>query len=494
LSSTVFLERDAHPMNKPLVSAPRTAFANPEVMPGGLSARVAASLLAAVGDVAFVLSGDGTILDVAVSQGDLANHGFTAWVGDAWIDTVAVDSRSKIADMLATAAAGDAAPRWRQVNHPAAGGDVPVRYMIVALGHDDRLVAIGRDMRNAAAVQQRLLQTQQSLERDYVRLRQAEARYRLLFDVASEPVLIVDGDTRRIREANPAAHALLDAADGTLIGEPVTTIVNASDREDFIARLGAAEAADDVPAVMLRLRDEPARGSVQAWMTARLFRQGRTPLLLIRLTPADPAAASRQGDVMLRDVVERMPDAFVLADGELNVLSANAAFVDLTGMASTERVVGARLGTWLGRPGIDLELIVGQLREHGSVRNVATIVRGAAGAEEEVEVSGVAAPMGADTCYGFTVRNVARRLRDAPAVPRDMPRSVEQLAELVGRVSLKEIVRESTDLVERLCIEAALAYTSDNRASAAEILGVSRQSLYSKLHRHGLGNLMPDNG
>ena len=63
---------------------------------------------------------------------------------------------------------------------------------------------------------------------------------------------------------------------------------------------------------------------------------------------------------------------------------------------------------------------------------------------------------------------------------------------LVGRMSLKEIVRESTDLVERLCIEAALSFTSDNRASAAEILGLSRQSLYSKLHRHGLGNLVSD--
>ena len=102
------------------------------------------------------------------------------------------------------------------------------------------------------------------------------------------------------------------------------------------------------------------------------------------------------------------------------------------------------------------------------------------------------APMGGGECYGFTIRNVGRRLRDAAAVTRDIPRSVEQLTELVGRMSLKEIVRESTDLVERLCIEAALSYTSDNRASAAEILGVSRQSLYSKLHRHGLGNLVSD--
>jgi DNA-binding NtrC family response regulator len=59
-------------------------------------------------------------------------------------------------------------------------------------------------------------------------------------------------------------------------------------------------------------------------------------------------------------------------------------------------------------------------------------------------------------------------------------------------MSLKDIVRESTDLIERLCIEAALSYTSDNRASAAEILGLSRQSLYSKLHRYGLGNLTGD--
>ena len=48
-------------------------------------------------------------------------------------------------------------------------------------------------------------------------------------------------------------------------------------------------------------------------------------------------------------------------------------------------------------------------------------------------------------------------------------------------------------MIERLCIEAALSYTSDNRASAAEILGLSRQSLYSKLHRYGLGNLVTEN-
>ena len=60
---------------------------------------------------------------------------------------------------------------------------------------------------------------------------------------------------------------------------------------------------------------------------------------------------------------------------------------------------------------------------------------------------------------------------------------------MIGRVSLKDLVREATDVIERLCIEAALEMTGDNRASAAEMLGLSRQSLYVKLRRYGLGDL-----
>ena len=479
-------------MNKPVTPSRKTTFEHPDAMPGGLSASAAAMVLAAVGDVAFILSREGVILDVAVSQGDLANHGFADWIGSDWIDTVTIESRPKVSEMLDTANAPTPAPtsRWRQVNHMAAGGDVPVRYMTMALGDCDRLVAIGRDMRSAAVMQQRLLQTQQSLERDYIRLRQAETRYRLLFDTASEPVLIVDANTRRIHEANPAAERLFDGLTGGLVGTALVDIVAGNQRDDLIAYLGRVEAADDIGPARLRL----AGGQDEARVSARLFRQARTAMMIVRIEPDAAPSAGHMHDATLGEVVERMPDAFVLADRDLTILTANAAFLEVAEMPSVDRVVGERLGMWLGRPGIDLDLIVAQLREHGSVRNVATILRGGAGAEEEVEVSGVLAPMDGGECFGFTIRTVARRLRSVPNDVADMPRSVGQLTELVGRMSLKEIVRESTDMIERLCIEAALVYTSDNRASAAEVLGVSRQSLYSKLHRHGLGNLVSGEG
>jgi DNA-binding NtrC family response regulator len=51
---------------------------------------------------------------------------------------------------------------------------------------------------------------------------------------------------------------------------------------------------------------------------------------------------------------------------------------------------------------------------------------------------------------------------------------------------MKDIVGETTDLIERSCIQSALALTQNNRASAAEMLGLSRQSLYVKLRRFGL--------
>ena len=87
----------------------------------------------------------------------------------------------------------------------------------------------------------------------------------------------------------------------------------------------------------------------------------------------------------------------------------------------------------------------------------------------------------------FFIRDVSRRLSGESGNRPELPRSVEQITQQVGRVPLKDLVRQSTDLVERLCIETALELTGYNRASAAELLVVSRQGLYAKLNRYHLG-------
>jgi len=457
----------------------------------GLDAESTGRILSATGDVTLVLDREGIIRDVSVGSADLGSTPFSEWVDRSWLETVTTESRPKVRDMLADASAR-ATPRWRQVNHDSAAGQVPVRYLALTADDDGRVIAVGRDMRAAAALQHRLLQAQQSMERDYIRLRQAESRYRLLFDISSEAVMIVETATRRITDANPAAIALTGAngsgVGAGLSGQPLVSVIDAKDRDAALALLGAVAQAEQTDPARLHL----AHGGRECFVSATLFRQDRSANFLIRLVPVENAATVRSEDRLLSEVLDRMPDAFVLTDDSLEILLENAAFLDLTHHARHEDVRGKPLGGFLGRPGIDFNLLVGQLREHGSVRNFATISRDRLGGEEDIEISGVCYTSQGKAHYGFSIRTVSRRLAQQPTSDRDLPRSVEQLTELVGRVSLKEIVRESTDLIERLCIEAALAFTNNNRASAAEILGLSRQSLYSKLHRHGLGNLAAD--
>jgi transcriptional regulator PpsR len=161
-------------------------------------------------------------------------------------------------------------------------------------------------------------------------------------------------------------------------------------------------------------------------------------------------------------------------------------------LPSEEAARDQSIERWLGRQGVDVDVLLANLRQRSTVRLFATIMRGEFGAAADVEVSAVALVNAGQSCYGLAIRNVGRRLSGER--PNELPRSVEQLTDLIGRVSLKELVRQSTDVIERLCIETALKMTGDNRASAAEILGLSRQSFYVKLRRYGLGDLGPDSG
>lgn len=452
------------------------AFRDPAQSLADLDPESAARILSAAGDVTLVLDPQGIIRDVAVGSSDLGDDPFASWIDRPFVDTVAPDSRRKVEEMLQDAASRTA-PRWRQVNHPAGTGQMPVRYLALEAGANGRVIAVGRDMRAAGALQKRLLAAQQSMERDYLRMRQAEQRYRLLFDILPDPALIVDPATRRIAEANVAAETLAGGRRGGLVGRPLTSLFSATAHNALLALVSAAAAGGAPAPVEAELAQA---GSVE--VSATPFRQDRAALVLLRL---ESRSATRSGAEPLLAILERLPDAFALTDRHGELLAVNASFLDLTGVPRAEQAVGTPLARWFARPDIDHDLLMSQLKTTGEVRNLETQFRTRLGEPEDVEISAVAADIAGEPHYGFVIRGIARRLDRAG--PGAGARSVEQLTELVGRVALKDIVRESTDLIERLCIEAALRYTSNNRASAAEILGLSRQSLYSKLHRHGLG-------
>jgi transcriptional regulator PpsR len=457
----------------------------------GLDAETTAALIAAAADVALIMDDEGVIHDVSVANDDLAREGWDEWIGRPWSQTVTIESRPKVAALLQEAAS-NTARKWRHINHPSQrGADVPVLYSAVQLGKKGPVVAFGRDVRAAAELQQRLVDAQQSMERDYLRLRHMETRYRLLFQAIGEAVVIVDAATRSIVEINPAAARLLGEAADKLVGRAVLSSFDADSQSAVLTLFGSVRAGGRSEEIKVRLAGRKS----ELVLSASLFRQENGSMLLVRLLPAGSAALAAPAPASpLSEVVERIPDGFVATDLSGRVLTANAAFVEMIQLAVGEQIEGQPLDTWLGRSGVDLNVLMANLRQHGTVRLYATTLRGQLGATREVEISAVSVPDAALPCLGFTVRDVSRRLVNDPRASRELPRTVGQLTELVGRVPLRDIIGETTDVIEQLCIEAALQLTKDNRASAAEMLGLSRQSLYVKLRRYGISDNGADNG
>jgi len=484
-------------------SAPRTSL-------GDLDADLAAKVIAASADIALILDDDGIIRDVAFGKSDFLAGGAGAWLGRPWIETVSEDSRPKVKAMVSDALSDIPSP-WRQVAYTAPeGADIPVLYTTVRLaprGYPggsigqrasdraaNRIIAIGRDLRAVAAMQHRLLISQQTVERDYNRLRHLETRYRLLFKLSSEAVLFVDSASRRIIEANPTAQEMMGDIGKTLVGRVFPHGIEAEDADAIETLLASVRAIGRGEDVVVRI-GSPRR---EVMVSAALFRFERMVQFLVRFTPR---VAGAEGTLVtptrarLLDVLESAPDGIVVTDMDGIILSANTAFLDYVQMATEAQVRGRPLGRYIGRPGVDMTPLIANLRELETVRQFSTVVQGDVGGSTPVEISAVAVPHADRPCLGFILRASPQRdsTSDTGVTAVTVPSSVEQLTELVGRVSLKEIIRETNDMIEKLCIQAALELTGDNRASAAEMLGLSRQSLYVKLRRYNLGDLAPHN-
>ncbi len=439
----------------------------------------------AAADIALIVDRRGIIKDIAMGQAGLSADLDPDWIGRPFGETVTSESQPKVQMLLAEGESADLAAR--QLNHPGRGGStIPISYSLRPLGTDGLRLAVGRDLRALAQLQQRLIEAEQSLERDYSRLRLAETRYRLLLQSSTDPILIIDAVSQKIVDLNSGAAKLLSAPPQRLIGQAFGEGLKPASLRAFLEWLAALRTTGRAETFRVRFAADGGEHRV----SGALFRQENVSHVLLRIIPSTASVAAQNDNPMrIADLVRALPDGIVVTDGDGRILGCNRAFLDLAQLATEEQARNESLERWLGRPGVDLGVLLANLKQHGTVRLFATSVRGELGSSAEVEISAVAVGAPTESAYGFAIRNVDRR-RGAETRPgRELPRSVEQLTELVGRVSLKDLVRETTDVIERLCIEAALELTADNRASAAEMLGLSRQSLYVKLRRYGLGDL-----
>ena len=448
---------------------------------GALDARHVARLVASTIDLTFVIDSGGRIQQAVSLDPRLARVAREHWVGKMWVDTATVESRTKINELIAEANP-EAPTRWREINQVAAGEECPLRFSAVKFEADGLIVAMGYDLQPVAQLQQKLVNAQRDLERDFQKLRDAETRYRVLFQMTAEAVLIVDAQTMKAVDANPAAAMILETTPGRLVGRSVAELVAPDSREALQSLIGGVKSTGRTEAV--RVHVESAGKPFLASCAAIRSDDGLS--FILRLAPLDTGARQHGPKNVAANALAQMPDGFLLAGSDRRIVDVNDAFLDMARLGHRNEAIGTTLDQWLGRTAVEGNVLLAHLKDHGRVRGFALALRGGHGTVEDVDVSAVSLQADGEVYYGFLFR-CGKRNDNHDEQP--LARSAEDFADLVGRLSLKGIVRETTDVIEKLCIEAALRLTGDNRAAAAEMLGLSRQSLYSKMHRHGIGDL-----
>lgn len=436
-------------------------------------------------DFTLLLDKDGIIRDVTLSDAEPKDRALDL-IGQPWVDTVTDLGGEKVRSMVEDARASRVSA-FRQVTQRLPGGrEILLEFTTVRLEGSAGFIAVGRSLQAVADLQSKLIAAQQAMERDYWKLRQVESRYRILFDASAEAVVLIRAIDLRIVEANPAAlRALgLTAQKGKAVtGRELLPELAAEDRESFQAALAQAREQGRAPGIMLHLGRE-----AQPWIVrVSLLTAEAGPLYMLQFAPMGAAAngAERGDAVSADDLLERIPDGFVVIDEDGVVLRANRAFLDLVQVGGRGTVSGERLSRWLGRPGADLTVLLSTVRHHGVVRMFSTTLHGELGLDTAVEISAVGAHDPSPKFIGILIRDVSRRLNPAAA---DRGPDVIHLppAEEIGRSTLRKLVKQTVQMVERHYVEAALRMTGDNRTAAAELLGLSRQNLYAKLDRYGL--------
>ena len=446
-----------------------------------IAPEILGDIITGVADLSVVVTAEGRVLSILTNPSHRSHGALGHWEGVDLRRFLAPESAQKLDEALAAVAEGRS-PRPAELNHAGdARWDFPVRYSFHGIGPDGAVLMLGHDMQPVAEMQQQLVRAQLALERDYEDRRGLGVRYRALMESVPSGVLFVAEETGRVIDANAAAAEALGVPRAKLEGAALAPLF--AERGGGLAhRLAAAAEADPPAPVELTLREDGRAVS----LLATAFRAAGERLLLVRLDAEGAAPGPGALGARLEGLWRAGPDGIVFTDARGTVLAANEAFTSMVDAAHSGAVRGRSLADHLGRGSVDLSVLLEQSARPGGLRAYATRLLPRYGEEMPVEIAACALPEGAAAARGFVVRDAARPEGGRGAGAAMSDDAARSVMELVGQSTLRDIVAETTDVIERMCIETAVELTSNNRVAAAEMLGLSRQSLYVKLRKYGL--------
>jgi transcriptional regulator PpsR len=449
-----------------------------------ISPEVLSQVISTASDITLNVDKMGIVSSVLVNPHCKPFGDLSRWLGAAVRGLLTVESVPKLdrrLEQLAEAPAGTSLVV--EVNHTLPdGSEFPIRYSLHRLPNDSSVLMMGRDLRPVADVQQKLVSVQLALERDHEAQREMDTRYRVLMEMTQDAVLLVSMSTGRIIDLNANAASLMGSARSDLVGAALAQEFVGRRRGELLEAMSNIATADAASPIELQTR----RSLHDVLMVPVMFRAAGERLMLCRLDQPEEAAGN-QGELSegLVQLFHEGVDGIVFADRDGFIKSANDAFLELTNATNVTQLRGRSLAEFLVRGSVDLKVLLENARRTGRMRMYSTQVLTVFQAQVPVEisVSWLSDRPNPQLALIFRDASRAEAMRRPASAQQE---NIESVVGLVGSSKLKDIVAETADVVERLCIETAVQMTRNNRVAAAEMLGLSRQSLYVKLRKYGL--------
>ena len=450
-----------------------------------IAPEILGDIIAEVADLSIVISETGIVLSVLVNPIHDYFRRLEHLEGKDVRSALTGESVVKFNARLAEFLSGNFDHRPVELNHSDGSGrwDFPIRYSFHRIGPDGAVLMLGRDLRPIAEMQQQLVRAQLALERDYELQREFDTRFRVLMEITREAFVFVSVQTGRITEANASAARILGKPREDLTAALFSPEFDTRKRGDLIDLLSTQSIIDSGVPVKAQLK----RTGESVRILPTLFRASGDRLLLCRIeTEMQNAGTPDNLAQNLTALYLQGSDAIVFTDDSGIITSANEGFLDLIDAAHDLIVKGRSLADFLQRGSVDLRVMTENAARSGRMRIYPTKMAGDFGPPRAVEMSVTAIHAGQSTIFAFVVRDTSHFEATRPGGAPVSDDNMRSVMELVGSATLKDIVAETTNVVEKMCIETAIELTMNNRVAAAEMLGLSRQSLYVKLRKYDL--------
>ena len=337
------------------------------------------------------------------------------------------------------------------------------------------LIMVGYDLQETAQLQRKLVNSQLLIEKEFEKYKEFDTKYRILMDQTNEAIVIFEKDSGTIIDLNNNAKKVLKIETKNKIKLNFFKLFKNKKNKKIKNQIGVH--AKNSSELITKTR----KNNKKITLKPILFRSGNELIVLCKVHSNQslkkvPVKFSNNATKLY----DTCPDGILFITEKGIITEANKSFLEICNITTSNDLIGNNLSSYFKNGINDLKIILEETLKNKKLKKYQTILLTSQGMSFKAGIATCLIQDPKKKIIGMTIRveNVSQE--------KEKDRNSDNLMSLVGSAPLKSLVAESSEVVEKICIETALKITRNNRVAAADLLEISRQSLYVKLEKYNL--------